>query len=87
METLLESRDHPGTQQFLSDIQELYSIKIDTAVAECDTGDKWLARRGELQALAMVLGYMPNAERELDGLDETHFSDEPEPDNTNPLED
>ena len=38
-------------------------------------------------ALAMVLGYMPAAEQELETLDSAQFEDEPDTDNTNPLED
>lgn len=38
-------------------------------------------------ALAMVLGYMPAAEQELETLDRAQFEDEPDTDNTNPLED
>jgi hypothetical protein len=57
----------------------------DTAAADCDTGDKWLDRRGRIQMLETVMGYSRAAMAELDNFDDLVFEDEAD-DEPNSLE-
>lgn len=53
---------------------------------ELETGEQFMARKGEIMALARVLSYKPTVQNELDNFDDAKFDDEPD-EGKNDLED
>lgn len=78
----------PGFKLYAGDVQGLYESLLDRSIADCDTGEKWMERRGELLALGRIMGYPVAAVQEIENIDSVIFEDE-EPDDmgTNGLED
>lgn len=88
LEELVTTFGTPGFTRYAGDVQSLYEALIDSAVTDCDTGEKWMQRRGELLAIARIIGYTHNTEAELDNIDDMRFEDElPIESPGNPLED
>ena len=87
LEALLDTFNTEGWKIFASDCNALGVALLRSAAHECDTGEKWMERRGRLLALEEVLGYAPAAMNELKNIDSATFDDEESHNETNELED
>lgn len=77
-----------GWTIYTKDLQTLRSVLRDTAVADCETGEQWAARRAQIQHLDVLLSYQTNSEAELEAIEAELLSPtEPDDYERNPLED
>ena len=82
LEEILETCQSKGWQLIHEEYVRMYDQLLDNAVLHCDTGDKWLQRRGTLVALKQLIDTQDNAEAALDELVNGEADD-----GRNPLED
>ncbi len=85
LDKLLNTFTTDGHEIFMSDCMAVLAQLRSSAAADCDTGDKWLDRRGRIQMLETVVGYSQAAMAELDNFDDLVFEDESD-DTLNSLE-
>ena len=86
LDKLLNTFTTEGHDIFLTDCMSMLTHLRDTAAADCDTGDKWLDRRGRIQMLETIMSYSRAAMSELDNFDDMVFEDEEPAEAGNSLE-
>ena len=89
LEAVSETFSTEGYKLIEAEQRALYNALLHSAVDSCDTGEKWLVRRGELLNLARIIAYRQAAELEIEHLPNAVFEDEVDPRDgeLNPLED
>lgn len=78
---LLRTFDTEGWRFFSDEVEQWREALIESAPADCPTGESWLARRAIIQNLEHILSYQERMVDEYDTL-----TNPPEFDDTNPLE-
>lgn len=78
-----------GWEIYQRDLGALYNVLKDNAVEECDTAEKWTARRAVMLNLQALSSYQANSEAELELVEHelTHPGESLDEDERNPLED
>lgn len=87
LETLLDTFNTDGWKLFMKDCNGLGLSLLHSAPNDCDTGEKWMERRGKLLQIEQVISYQTQAVNELKNIDKAEFNDEKQAHTRNELED
>jgi len=84
---LAETFGTEGWGHFTEDLTTFIRVLKDTAVENCDSGDKWLARRAVILELEAIANYQAASEAELEAIEQLLQNPEADDDDgRNPLE-